>query len=102
VEDFTKELTDQNRLTVKRTGPAIDPKEIIGKQIFVETDGERNGSYEIREVRPASGNRWVLDLGDITLVRRYKDENNFSKGYVYNLKKGASWRIPLSAEWFGK
>lgn len=102
VEEFTRELTDQNRLTVKRTGPAIDPKEIIGKQIFVETDGERNGSYEIREVRPASGNRWVLDLGDITLVRRYKDENNFSKGYVYNLKKGASWRIPLSAEWFGK
>ena len=44
----------------------------------------------------------MLDLGDITLVRRYKDENNFSKGYVYNLKKGASWRIPLSAEWFGK
>ncbi len=34
-------------------------------------------------------------MGDITLVRRYKDENNFSKGYVYNLKKGASWRIPL-------
>lgn len=102
MEDFTRELTDQNRLTVKRKGPAIDPKELAGKQIFVETDGERNGAYEILGIRPASGNRWELNLGDITLVRQYKDENDDSKGYVYNLKKGASWRIPLSAEWTGK
>lgn len=102
VEDFTRELTEQNRLTVKFEGPEIEPKDLAGKHIFVETDGVRNGSYEILGIRPVSENRWVLDLGDITLIRGYKDENDHSKGYVYNLKKGAFWRIPLSAEWSGQ
>src|SRR5690606_5445283 len=80
VEDFTRELSTENHLTVKRTGPPINVNELKGKSIFVETDGELNGSYEIQGIRPASGNRWVLDLKDITLIRGYKDKNDFSKG----------------------
>jgi hypothetical protein len=41
----------------------------------------------------------VLDIGDITVIRSYRDDDDFDAGYVYDVAVGAKASIPLTRQW---
>lgn len=96
VAGFTKEMSRSNEITVQLDSQAAVP-DLTGRYIYVENDGVRNAVYEIKGVKSQNGNTVVLDIGDITTIRKWVDPNDFSKGYIYDLAEGASFSIPLSS-----
>ncbi|PYI53807.1 FIMAH domain-containing protein [Paenibacillus flagellatus] len=98
VVDFTRELAVGNEIVAELDLQGVDPSALAGRTAYVANDKERNAVYAIRSVTPLGGGRYRLDIGDATLVRRFVDSNDFSKGYVYDIAPGAALRIPLSAE----
>ncbi|SHE14520.1 Predicted glycosyl hydrolase [Chlamydia abortus] len=99
VTDFTKEMSLQNSITVQLDRADARAEEWVGRTIFIENDGTRNAAYIIKGVIPLGGPSYRLDIGDATTIRSFVDNSDFSKGYVYDLEAGASFRIPLSASW---
>lgn len=98
VVDFTRELSIDNAIVAELDVQGMDPASLIGRTVYIDNDGERNAVYPIKGIAALGDGRYRLDIGDLTLVRRYVDSNDFSKGYVYDIAPGASLRIPLSAE----
>lgn len=96
VTGFTKTLSTANTVEVQLPSP-VDPSLLAGRTIYVANDGVRNAAYEIRNATSLGGGRYSLDIGDATPIRSYVDSNDFSKGFVYDIAEGASFRIPLSA-----
>ncbi|MBR5272011.1 MAG: S-layer homology domain-containing protein, partial [Clostridia bacterium] len=90
VVDFTKGVQFKNTLTIS-LDEAIDPEELIGKYAYVSKTGTGNATYEILGATK-SGNNYVLDIGDITLVDKLDDDGD----YVYMVEVGKDVRIPLS------
>ncbi|MFC4075869.1 hypothetical protein [Salinithrix halophila] len=99
VIDFTRNLTRKNRLLIKTKGILPQPNCLIGRYLYVNTDGERNAVYRIQGIRRVWGNRYIIDLGDTTLIRRYKNPEDENQGFIPNIQPGAKWRIPLAIEW---
>ncbi|WP_216853791.1 heparinase II/III domain-containing protein [Phytoactinopolyspora halotolerans] len=103
LEDFTTELSHTNLLTVELDNLSDlrggYPGVLAGADVYVENDGERNAVYRIRGVRPRKGNRVVLDIGDVTLIRGYVDPEDFEQGFRYDVERGARVSIPLTREW---
>ncbi|GGD99039.1 Ig-like domain-containing protein [Paenibacillus nasutitermitis] len=98
VADFTRDLSMTNDITVNLDLQGADSGELVGKYVYIANDGERNAVYKIHGVTQLGTNQYKLDLGTATLIRRYVDNNDFSKGYVYDIAPGAAFRIPLSYE----
>ncbi|MFD0698091.1 carbohydrate binding domain-containing protein [Paenibacillus sp. GCM10027628] len=96
VVDFTKNLSIHNEIIVDVPALAVSPSELTGKSIVIQNDGIRNGTYRILNATALSDSRLKLDIGDITLIRSYLDPKDFSKGFVYDIGNGASFRIPLT------
>lgn len=94
VTDFTRELAMENEIRV-RADQAVEPEELVGRYIQVANDGKENGCYRIESAR-SDGGELALDIGSISPVRSYRDNKDFSKGYVYNIGEGQRFRIPLS------
>lgn len=101
VTDFTKDLSQKNwiRLQMNAAEPGKSKEDWIGKWICVEDDGERNAVYKIYGVIMVNERETVVDIGDQTLIRRYRNKEDFPAGYVYDIREGASFNIPLSFEW---
>jgi hypothetical protein len=97
--EFTTELAVENELVVAVDGPMPKPAELVGGYVYVANDGERNAAYRIVSAKAEGRSRLVLDIGDQTTVRSYVDANDFSKGFRYDVAKGARVRIPLTREW---
>lgn len=93
VTDFTKELSVENTITVSPK-ENVDPALLAGKYIYIENEGVYNAAYQIKSAK-TDGSNLVLDIGDTTTVRAYKDANDLEKGYVYDIIKGKKFRIPL-------
>lgn len=96
VYDFTDELSLQNEITVDADLGDIPPQDLVGRTIHVQNDNIRNGTYEIHAVEPVGLHRYRLDIGSATLIRSFRDANDFSQGYVYDIAPGATFRIPLT------
>ena len=100
VVDFTRELTMTNSITVDvvggKQGPRFDPKTLIGSYVHIETDGVRNGSYKITGAEKKSTDRFVLEIGDQTLIRNLLDPDDANAGYAYDLTPGAPFTLPLT------
>lgn len=94
VSGFTKEMSVKNYITVKPEKD-ICPDKLVGKYVEIETDKIRNGFYEILSARCIGQNEVALDIGDITLIRCYKDPEDFEKGFVYNIFEGAKVKIVM-------
>ena len=92
---FTKDLNMSNEVVIN-INEYVSDNDLVGRYIYVENDGVRNASYEIKAIKKRYGNIITLDIGDITLVRNYTNVNDFSKGYVYDISEGAAFYIPLS------
>ncbi|MFK7691572.1 heparinase II/III family protein [Paenibacillus sp. HJGM_3] len=96
IADFTKTMSLHNELIVNLDLRGIQPESLVGRMIHIDNDGVRNGTYEIKGLTRVGPNQYRVDLGDITLIRSYRDSNDFSQGYVYDIAPGAAFRIPLS------
>ncbi len=72
-------------------GVAAD--DLIGQYIIVKNSERSCGCYLIKDIRE---NGTVISLGDKTLVERFVDRNDYSKGVVYNVAEGDEFTIPLS------
>ncbi|MDA0746971.1 MAG: heparinase [bacterium] len=64
-----------------------------GAQLLIENDGETNACYTIHAIEK-DGNRYRIHCGDISFVRRFKDNADYAQGHVLNFEVGASWVIP--------
>lgn len=97
IVDFTRKLSDINTITVQMQSndPNRSWAELVGRTIYIQNDKERNAVYEIKAVRPPTGNLVTLDIGENTLIRGWVDDNDFSKGYKFDIAPGASFQIPL-------
>ncbi len=94
VSDFTRELSLENEILVK-TKDEFDVSELTDKYVFVANDGVQNGVYRIYGAEKTDdGVR--LDIGTVSAVRSYKDAENTSLGFVYNIARGQKISIPLS------
>ena len=71
----------------------VAPESLIGKMIVIENDGVENGAYIIRSAEK-SGNNYILGTGDVNFYRALADDN---ETHIWNIERGQSYRIPLSA-----
>jgi len=97
VSDFTKEMSANNEITVS-LDETHKANSLIGEYVYIENDGIRNAVYEIKGIRE-SGEQLILEVGDVTLIRSWVDDFDFTKGYIYDIEEGARLRIPLTSEW---
>ncbi|MFC5407527.1 Ig-like domain-containing protein [Cohnella soli] len=98
VVDFTKTLSASNSIDVQMSLSGVAANELVGRWIYIETSGVRNGAYEIKGVTSLGGNTYRLNVGDATPILTYRDYADFSQGFIYGFATGASFRIPLSNE----
>jgi hypothetical protein len=96
VVDFTRTPSIRNEITVDLNLQGLGAEDLAGKTIYVDNDGERNAVYRIEGAADLGGGRYLLDIGESTLIRSFVDKFDFSKGYVYDIAPGASFRIPLT------
>ena len=96
VTDITREFTLENFITVKADGVIDDLAALENVCMYVDNDGEQNGVYQIKSAKAHSSGEILIDIGDVTLIRRYCDKYAPEKGFVYNIEAGQSFRIPLT------
>ena len=91
VSKMDKDIDGYGRIWVDTDLP-LDGS-LIGEEIVIENDGQRNACYTIHEVK-RDGELTVLSLGDVCFVRDFADPNDYSDGHVYNFEEGAPFAIP--------
>jgi hypothetical protein len=84
---------NDNRVTVGLDGNADES--LVGRLALFENDKAQDAAYTIRRVTK-SGDRYEISTGDSTLIRGYANSQDFSAGYVLNVRPGDAVRIPLS------
>lgn len=92
---FTNNLSSENKIEVRFDG-AVDTDLLAGKYIYIDNSGDVNGAYRIISAKQ-NGKTVVLDIGDVSVIRKYKDNANLAAGFVYNIAKDDTFRIPLPA-----
>ena len=97
VADFSAELTSDNYITVALDGEyEFDVEDLAMKYVYVDNvHSNQNGAYRIVSAEKV-GENVVLNLGDVSLVKNYIDNSNPEKGYVFNVQKGQTLRIPMN------
>jgi len=93
VVGYTRELSNDNKITVRFNG-AVNTDILAGKYIYIDNDDVQNGVYKIISASQ-TGDNIVLDIGDVSVIRSYKDKNDLAKGFVYNIEVGNAFEIPL-------
>ena len=74
-----------SRIWVDTALPTGD--QLAGEWIAIDNDGEQNAFYQIESVE-REGEGSVISLGDVSLVRGYKDERDYSQGLKMNFVPG--------------
>ncbi|NLG53175.1 MAG: hypothetical protein GX541_04290, partial [Clostridiales bacterium] len=96
VLDFTRELSMNNSITIQPDGE-IDLSKLPGRFIYVDNESSpENGAYEIVGAKE-TGDGIVIDIGDVSPIRAYKNKDSLASKFVYNIESGQSFRIPLPA-----
>ena len=94
VSDFTRELSLENYIYV-RTDDEFEAESLKDKYVFIENDGVQNGAYRIYDAEKTEDGI-KLNLGTVSVIRSYKDSEDTSLGFVYNIAKGQKVSIPVS------
>ena len=95
VLSFTDKLSSANEIEV-RFDSAVDTDLLSDKYIYIDNSGDVNGVYRIISAKQ-NGKNVVLNIGDVSVIRKYKENANLAAGFVYNIAKGDKFRIPLPA-----
>ena len=100
IVDFTRELSTENELIVEfdRAVTDADMEEITDRLIDVEREGLGNSAYIIVGAEKTGDNTARLDLGGITTISGFIDEQNEALGYTYDVAVGKTFKIPMSFE----
>ncbi len=98
VSDFTKELSLENKIVVEVNEEITDEtlSEMKDRTVFVENDGSDNGAYTILNAYRRGDNKIDLDIGNVSVIRSYIDDDDLDRGFVYNISEGQSFTIPMS------
>ena len=96
VISFTKEPAFDNYIEIALDTP-VEASELSGRLINIENDSAQNGAYLIKSAT-VNGTTATLNIGDVTLIRGFKDAENRDAGYIYNITNGDSFSIPLSTK----
>ncbi len=94
VYGFQKELSSDNYIDVDMQ--VEDVTDLAGKYIFIDNDGAQNAVYKIDSATETDEGRIRLNVGTTTLIRGHRDIKNVDSGYVYNIKEGQNFTIPVS------
>jgi hypothetical protein len=86
-----RDMVDDGRIWVDADLP-VDGT-LVGERIIIDNDDVRNACYTIHAVE-RDGDLTMLSLGDVSFVREFIDNTDYSKGYVYNFEEGAGFSIP--------
>ncbi len=97
VVDFERDLSEKNHIDVALNEECEDVSVFENKYIYVENNLSDNGSYRIESAEKIN-NGVRLNIGDTTLIASYADDDDFSKGYNYNIKEGNVFTIPMGYE----
>lgn len=100
--DFTRELADSTMIEIRLDLPwaayGCDPATLAGRAVYVDDTGQpRNATYMI--TRAVVSGRTLRLYTDTTAVRGYADDQDFTKGFTYDLAVGRSARIPQLRTW---
>ena len=98
VSKFTEDLAFENFIWITPSKTVSDEElsELPGKYVFVDNGAtSRSGAWQIKSAE-LDVNDIKLNVGDVTTIRKYKDENDADKGYIYIIEKNQSARIPLT------
>ncbi|MBQ4545017.1 MAG: S-layer homology domain-containing protein [Oscillospiraceae bacterium] len=100
VVSFTEALTDENIITVKLNEQVDNFDELSGEYVYVKNTGTQNGSYRIVKASPNTDNSDYIDLhlGDVSLIKAFVNNADFSQGYQYNIAKRQKLEILLTSE----
>jgi hypothetical protein len=79
---------------------------LIGEQLIIATNGERDATYTIKSVK-REGKYTRIDCGPITFAMGLKsnpsaDPKNPYSNYIYEFEEGAAFSIPTHTEWSSK
>ena len=96
VAEFNKDYAYNNYITLNMQ--VDDATSLAGKTVRIENDGVQNGVYLIQSAEKLSDEQVKLNLGLVTTIRKYVDENDFAKGYVYNIREGQTATIAIEYE----
>jgi len=58
--------------------------------------GTKVNPYVIKNAKRNLNGNIFLNIGDITLIRSYKDKNDIHRGFIHNIERGQFFRIPRS------
>ena len=81
---------------IEVTSDCKNLEDIVGRYMYVETDGVQNGAYKICGAEKLPNGNVKIDIGTINLVRSFVDADNEDLGYTYNIEEGQAYRIPMS------
>ncbi len=98
VEDFTRELTDENYITVSFLGSEVDPASLAGKYIYINrySSATYNACYEIISAEKLENGNYSLFIGDVTPIETKSLTSQTKSGYTYSIVKKQNFYIPLS------
>ena len=83
------DISDPMNNTVSLDPPLPEDETLIGKVIHFLNDLPLDTSYDIKGV---TGEK--ISTGDITIIRRFKDNEDFEAGYEYLANPGDSYIVP--------
>ncbi|UTF52476.1 heparinase II/III family protein [Natronosalvus rutilus] len=120
VEDFTREMSLENDLTIRVAADSGLLERHTGF-VYVDNDqrdpwrgepdpenpvlgrdqrGRGNGSYPIEALEDGRGNLLTVDVGEKTFTRDFVDPDQLEDGgYNYIIEEGDDVRIPLASAW---
>jgi hypothetical protein len=98
VADFTRGLSMRNQILVELEN-ADDTIDWTEKYVYIKNDGVRNASYRLESVQKTADGKYMLDIGDVTLIRKIADTKDLSKGYVYDVEVGGEVELPVTKIW---
>jgi hypothetical protein len=91
--DFDKGMVMESKIYVD-----IElPDTVIGLQIHIKNDGERDASYKIESVKRI-GDKTEISIGNYSLVRGFENTNDPFGTLIYNIKEDDGFYIPLPLE----
>ncbi len=94
VTGFTEKLSSENHIDISAE-EISDEKLLCGRCIHIDTAVYTNGVYNILGAERLGNGDIRLNIGDVSTVTSYRNSADNDMTLVYNIEKGAGYRIPL-------
>jgi len=98
VVNFTQTLQVDNEIVAELDLQGHTVEELAGRMVYVQHTNQPNSVYKILGATELGNDRYALNIGDTTLIRSYKNNHDFSEGFVFDVAVNDSLHIPLSYE----